>query len=144
MAWSIVSSVPASAVSAASRSTSALVASLRTTTSATASSFLVMVPVLSAHRTSTPAISSTAGRWLTTASCLASSRAPTAIVTDRTAGRATGIEAIVTTNANSRVLVRPVPRTSETTTMTVTRESARTMRYLPMRRTASWKWLTGA
>ena len=88
MARSIGSPPPGSVVSAAcNRTPSRSSSSPRTTTSATASSFFVMVPVLSAQRMSTPAISSTAGRWLTRASRLARSRAPTAMVTDSTAGQ---------------------------------------------------------
>ena len=63
--------------------------------------FWVRVPVLSEHSTSMPPSSSTAGRWETTAWRWASWRAPTAIVTDSTAGSATGTDAMVTTSANS-------------------------------------------
>ena len=52
--------------------------------------FCVSVPVLSAHKISTPASSSIATNRLTTACFLARRRAPTAIVTDRTVGIATG------------------------------------------------------
>jgi len=51
-----------------------------------------------------------------------------AIVTDSTAGSATGIEAIVTTSANSRVCSTGLPRTSETTTVNVTNATAITIR----------------
>jgi hypothetical protein len=75
-----------------------------------------------------PSISSTAGRWLTTAWLRASVRAPIAIVTERTAGSATGTEAIVTTSANSSVVDSGFPRASETATMTVTSASASRIR----------------
>jgi len=55
-------------------------------------------------------------------------RAPIAIVTDSTAGNATGTEAIVTTSANSSVIETPFPRSSETTTITPTSTSASTIR----------------
>jgi hypothetical protein len=101
--------------------------------------FSVMVPVLSAHSTSTPASSSTTGRWLTTAWRRASVRAPIAIVTDSTAGRATGTEAIVTTSANSSVVETLSPRASETATITATSTSASTIRARPICNTARWK-----
>ncbi len=47
-----------------------------------------------------------------------------AIVTDNTAGSATGMEAIVTTSANSRVSSTGFPRISETTTTSVTNTTA--------------------
>ena len=65
-----------------------------------ASSFLVMVPVLSEHKISMPAISSTAASLVMIAPSLARDIAPTAIVTERTAGRAAGIAATISTNAN--------------------------------------------
>jgi hypothetical protein len=55
-------------------------------------------------------------------------RDPTAIVTDSTAGKATGTEAIVTTSANSSVSETPFPRASETATITTTRTSASMIR----------------
>ena len=74
------------------------------------SEFWVRVPVLSAHRTSTPASSSIATSLLTMACFLASSRAPTAIVTDSTVGIATGIAATVSTSANCSVVRIGSPR----------------------------------
>jgi len=62
--------------------------------------FCVSVPVLSEQRTSTPASSSIAERRVTIASFLASRRAPTAIVTDRTVGMATGMAATRSTKQN--------------------------------------------
>ena len=97
-------------------------------TGATASRFCVSVPVLSEHNRSTPPSSSTAGRWLTTAWWRASLRAPTAMVTDSTAGSATGTEAIVTTSANSSVCSTGLPRISDTTTVNVTSATAITIR----------------
>ena len=88
----------------------------------------MIVTVLSMQSTSTPASSSTAGRWLTTASLRAKVRAPTAIVTDKSAGRATGTEAIVTTRANSSVVEVELPRASDTATMTATSPSASMIR----------------
>ncbi len=92
------------------------------------SEFWVRVPVLSAHSTSTPASSSMATRRLTMACFLASSRAPTAIVTDSTVGIATGIAATVSTRANCSVVRIALPRTREATTMTVTSATARMIR----------------
>ena len=64
------------------------------------SAFFVIVPVLSEHSTSMLAISSIATNLLTIASFLARAIAPTAIVTDKTAGRAAGMPATVKINAN--------------------------------------------
>jgi hypothetical protein len=60
---------------------------------ATASSFRVSVPVLSAQRTSMLAASSTADRRVGRTSTRARSRAPTAAARVNVAGRATGIDA---------------------------------------------------
>ncbi len=68
------------------------------------SSFLVSVPVLSEHRMSMPAISSIATRRVTIAFIRARTDAPTAIVTDRTAGKATGMAATVRISANKQSL----------------------------------------
>jgi len=59
---------------------------------------------------------------------LASSRAPTAIVTDNTVGIATGIAATVRTRANCRVVISGSPRSSDTSTITATNSAARMMR----------------
>ena len=64
------------------------------------SSFLVSVPVLSLHSMSMPAISSIATRRETIALKRASRSAPTAMVTESTAGSATGIDATVRMSAN--------------------------------------------
>ena len=90
--------------------------------------FWVRVPVLSAHSTSTPASSSMATSRLTTACLAASSRAPTAIVTDSTVGIATGIAATVSTRANCNVVTVGSPRSSETATITATKTAARMIR----------------
>ena len=90
--------------------------------------FWVRVPVLSEHSTSTPASSSIATSRLTIACFLASSRAPTAIVTDSTVGIATGIAATVSTSANCSVVNNASPRAIETTMITATSASARTIR----------------
>ena len=92
------------------------------------SEFWVRVPVLSAHSTSTPASSSMATSRLTMACFLASSRAPTAIVTDSTVGIATGIAATVRTRANCSVVRIASPRRIAVTTMTVTSATARMIR----------------
>jgi archaellin len=67
------------------------VKSAKVSSSETVNSFFVIVPVLSEHRMSIPAISSIETSLLTMASFLANARAPTAMVTVRTAGMATGI-----------------------------------------------------
>ena len=90
--------------------------------------FWVRVPVLSAQSTSTPASSSIATRRDTMAFLVASSRAPTAMVTDNTVGIATGIAATVRTSANCKVVRTGSPRRIETTTITATSTTARTMR----------------
>ena len=87
------------------RSASSLVKSAKVSSSETFNSFFVIVPVLSAQRTSIPAISSIETSLLTMASFLANARAPTAMVTVRTAGIATGMAATSSTSANC-----PVPR----------------------------------
>ena len=61
---------------------------------------MVSVPVLSLHSTSTPASSSIADSRETIAFCLDSAKAPSAMVTDITAGIATGTEAISRTRTN--------------------------------------------
>lgn len=66
-------------------------------------------PVLSESSTSTTPSSSTAGRWMTLAYRCASGRAPTDLVTDSTAGSATGAEAMVSTSANLRVCCVGLP-----------------------------------
>ena len=100
------------------------------------------MPVLSEHSTSTPASSSIATSRLTIAFFLASSRAPTAIVTDSTVGIATGIAATVSTRANCSVSRIGSPRTIDTTVITATMATARMIRYVPIFSTARWKWLT--
>jgi len=50
------------------------------------------------------------------------------MVTQSTAGSATGTDAIVTTRANSSVCRAGLPRIEETTVVTVTRTAAITMR----------------
>ena len=71
--------------------------------------FWVSVPVLSEQSTSIPASSSMAASRLTIACFAASTRAPTAIVTDSTVGIATGIAATVNTNANCKGGDHPIP-----------------------------------
>jgi hypothetical protein len=50
------------------------------------------------------------------------------MVTDNTAGSATGTEAMVTTNANSNVCRTALPRIRETATVNVTSTEASAMR----------------
>ena len=64
---------------------------------------MVSVPVLSLHSTSTPASSSIADRRETIAFCLDSASAPSAMVTDITAGIATGTEATSSTRTNCAI-----------------------------------------
>ena len=104
--------------------------------------FWVSVPVLSEHKTSTPASSSIATSRLTIAFFFASSRAPAAIVTDSTVGIATGIAATVSTSANCSVSRTGLPRTIDTTVITATSATARSIRNFPIFSTARWKWLT--
>ncbi len=104
--------------------------------------FWVRVPVLSVQSTSTPASSSMATNRLTMAFFEASTRAPTAIVTDSTVGIATGMAATVRTRANCRVVKNGSPRMVETMMITTTMDSARMIRKVPILRTARWKWLT--
>jgi hypothetical protein len=75
-----------------------------------------------------PAISSMAASRLTIASLRASSRAPTAIVIDSTAGMATGTAATVRTRANSRVVSMGSPRKRATPRIRITRAMAMTIR----------------
>ena len=99
-----MSSSSAREASAASRITSSAVTPSTAKGSPRVSLFWVSVPVLSEHSTSTPASSSMATSRLTIAFFVASSRAPTAIVTDSTVGIATGIAATVSTSANCSVV----------------------------------------
>jgi hypothetical protein len=87
-----------------------------------------MVPVLSEHSTSMLAISSIATNLLTIASFLASAIAPIAIVTERTAGSAAGIEATVKINANWMISRMACPRKIETKKITITSPIARNIR----------------
>ena len=116
----MASSSSARDASAALRMTCAAVTPLTANGSPRVSLFWVRVPVLSEHSTSTPASSSMATSRLTIAFFLASSRAPTAIVTDSTVGIATGIAATVSTRANCSVSRTGLPRTIDTTVITAT------------------------
>jgi hypothetical protein len=102
----------------------------------------VSVPVLSEHRTSIPASSSIAESRVTTAWACAIFRAPTAIVTESTVGRATGIAAMVRTSTNCTLVTGSSPRTRETASIRIASAIATTMSALPILRTARWKWLT--
>ena len=78
---------------------------------------MVSVPVLSLHSTSTPASSSIADSRETIAFCLDSARAPSAMVTDMTAGMATGTDATSSTRTNWVMMPMVAqPQTSATTT----------------------------
>ena len=103
--------------------------------------FSVRVPVLSEHSTSTPASSSMATSRLTMAFLLANRRAPTAMVTDRTVGIATGMAATVSTSTNCKVVRNGSPRIIYTTTITATMTNASKIRILPIFNTARWMWL---
>ena len=65
---------------------------------------------------------------LTIACFAASTRAPTAMVTDSTVGIATGIAATVNTNANCRVVVIRSPRNSATPRIMTTKTTASAIR----------------
>ena len=88
----------------AARIRSCSLLALKTTGLPSLSSFLVSVPVLSEQRISIPAISSIEARRETMAFIRASTDAPTAIVTDRTAGKATGMAATVRIKAKEQGL----------------------------------------
>ena len=66
--------------------------------------FMVSVPVLSLHKMSTPASSDMAESLDKIAFCFESLSAPSAMVTDITAGMATGIDAIRRTSTNCAIL----------------------------------------
>ena len=90
--------------------------------------FCVKVPVLSEQSTSIPANSSMATSRLTIACFAASSRAPTAMVTDSTVGIATGMAATVSTSANCKVVIILSPRNSATVRINTTNTTASTIR----------------
>ncbi len=127
-AWSIGSSLSAREASAPFRMTVVGVTPSMLNGVPNVSEFWVRVPVLSAHSTSTPASSSMATSRLTMACFLASSRAPTAIVTESTVGIATGIAATVRTRANCSVVRIASPRRIAVTMMMVTSATARRIR----------------
>ena len=79
------------------------------------------MPVLSEQSTSIPAISSIDSSRVTIAFILDSATAPTAIVTDSTAGIATGIAATVRISANWMRVSTSTPRESSTITSTATK-----------------------
>ena len=72
--------------------------------SSSVSRFMVSVPVLSLQSTSTPASSEMADSLDRIAFCFESLSAPKAIVTDITAGMATGMDAIKSTSTNWAIL----------------------------------------
>ena len=85
---------------------------------------MVSVPVLSLHSTSTPASSSIADSRETIAFCRDRARAPSAMVTDITAGIATGTEAISSTSTNwAMPPERRQPQASATTHVAVDLEA---------------------
>ena len=75
-----------------------------------------------------PANSSMDASRLTIACYFDRMRAPTAIVTDRTVGIATGMAATVSTRANCEVVGSGSPRNSAMIKIEATRATARTMR----------------
>ena len=97
----------------------------KTTGSPRVSRLRVRVPVLSEHRMSMPAISSMDSRRVTMAFSLDRARAPTAMVTDSTAGRATGMEATVRMRANCTRFRMWAPRSNCTRMSTATKPTLR-------------------
>ena len=85
---------------AAARIKSSSVAPAKRTGSPKVRRFWVRVPVLSEQRTSMPAISSMDSSRDTMAFMREMARAPTAMVTESTAGIATGMDATVRISAN--------------------------------------------
>jgi len=65
--------------------------------------------------------------------------APTAMVTESTAGRATGIAATVSTRAKRAISRKCSWRNRETITMVTTSTTVIRIRKLPIRTTISWK-----
>ena len=111
--------------------------------------FCVSVPVLSEHNTSTPANSSMADNRETMAFCLDNANAPSAMVTDMTAGMATGTEAISNTNTNCAISPASDHAQCPCTTMSLyncvptrisARMAARIIRKSPIRSTACSAW----
>ena len=141
MALSILSLSSFREASAAYNSTSDLVKSAAGIGSAIVSLFWVRVPVLSEHSTSTPANSSIAASLLTIAFFLERLIAPMAMVTVRMAGKATGMEATVSTMAKRRVSIKLSCRNNATITMIKTRNIAMMIKKFPIRMTARSKWL---
>ena len=90
--------------------------------------FCVSVPVLSEQRMSTPASSSTVDSLVTIACFAARARAPRAMVTDSTAGMATGTAAMVRTRANWSTSSSLSPRNTATTNMSMASTTAMTRR----------------
>ena len=113
--------------------------------------FLVSVPVLSVQRMSTPAISSMAASRETIAFCFESASAPSAMVIEKTAGIATGIEATSRTSTNCRIVERVVPAPVVRRRRCRGRPGRRpgrpraprraTIRKLPIWNIAFWAWL---
>ncbi len=100
--------------------------------SATFISFLVRVPVLSEQKISTPASSSIAVSRETMACRRARLTAPTAMVTESTAGSATGIAATVSTRAKRAISIIGSWRKSETMMISNTRAMVIRIRKLPI------------
>ena len=90
--------------------------------------FWVSVPVLSEQRISTPASSSIEESLVTIACFIASTRAPNAIVTDSTAGIATGTDATVRTSTNCNTSRSWSCRKMDTTNMIIASAIATPMR----------------
>ena len=96
---------------------------------------------MSEQKTSTPASSSMAVSFETMAWRRARFMAPTAMVTDSTAGRATGMAETVSTRAKRRISSGASPRNSATITIRATRKRVTKIRKLPIWITIFWKWL---
>ncbi len=85
---------------------------------------------------SIPAISSMETSRDTMALRRAKRSAPTAIVTDSTAGKATGIDATARINANWTISINGLWRNRPATTMVTTRPTVVRIKKFPMRSTA--------
>ena len=97
---------------------------------ATLNWFLVMVPVLSQHRMSIAAASSTADRRVTRTPRFANSSDPRALASVYVAGSATGTEATSRIRANGMISVRGIPPKIAYAKMTTTRSTSMATRYL--------------
>jgi hypothetical protein len=125
--------------SAPASTTSSGVAAPIGTASPSVSLFCVSVPVLSEQSTETPAISSIDSSRDTIAFMRDSASAPSAMVTESTAGNATGMDATTTISTNESSLSHGRPRCSSTPISSADRATAEMTRMLPICSTAFWK-----